>query len=134
MSQEGQGDMARSGSKGKTLLGKQFRATLGRVCAIGVIALAALVATAPADARLTGGSIEVCLAATNDMGGRPMQFSLNSGAPFTLKGGRCSGAIVISPGPIAVDEVSPDTATMAVDVQPSYRAISSDLPNAHAIG
>ncbi len=114
-------------------MGKQFRATVGRVCAIGAIVLAVLVVTAPAEARLTGGSIEVCLAATNDMGGKPIQFSLNGGAPFTVKGGRCSGAIAITPGPIGVDEVSPDTATMAVDVKPSYRALSSDLPNAHAV-
>ena len=109
------------------------RATLRRVGAIGAIAAAALAVCAPAHATLSGGSIEVCLAATNDMGGKTVQFSLNGGAPISVKGGRCSGAIDVAPGPITVTEVDPDTAVTAVDVKPSYRAISADLSHETAV-
>ena len=111
----------------------EVRATLRRVGAIGVIAAAALAVCAPAQATLSGGSIEVCLAATNDMGGKAVQFSLNGGAPMSVRGGRCSGAIDVTPGPITVTEVDPDTAVTAVDVKPSYRAISADLPHETAV-
>jgi hypothetical protein len=110
----------------------ELRATLRRVAAIGVIAVAALAVCAPAQATLTGGSIEVCLAATNDMGGKTVQFSLNGGAPMSVKGGR-AGAIEVTPGPITVNEVDPDTAVMAVDVKPSYRAISAALAHESAL-
>ena len=105
------------------------RATLRRVGAIGVDRGGCACRVRARPGRLSGGSIEVCLAATNDMGGKTMQFSLNGGAPITVKGGRCSGAIDVTPGPITVTEVDPDTAVTAVDVKPSYRAISADLPH-----
>src|SRR3954469_21713381 len=119
-------------SEGETMK-VELRATLRRVAAIGVIAGAALAVCAPAQATLSGGSIEVCLAATNDMGGKPIQFSLNGGAPISVKGGRCSGAIDVTPGPITITEVDPATAVTALDVKPSYRAISADLPHETAV-
>src|SRR3954463_13345089 len=122
MSQEGPGNRVdRSGNDPKgSHMQVGVRATLRRVGVIVAITVAGLAVCAPAQSALSGGSIEVCLAATNDMAGETMQFSLNGGAPITVKGGRCSGAIEVTPGPITVNEVDPDTAVTAVDVKPSY--------------
>jgi hypothetical protein len=77
------------------------------------------------------GKIEICKASTNGMAYKSFQFSLNGGTPFTVKGGRCTGAITTQPGLNTVVELpsSPPTDVSAIAVRPSARLISKDLPN-----
>ncbi len=81
------------------------------------------------------GKIEICKAASNGNTNRPYQFTLNGGAPFTVRGGRCSGPITTRPGLNTVVELQsvPPTDVSAISVRPSNRVISQDLPNRTAV-
>jgi hypothetical protein len=81
------------------------------------------------------GKIEVCKAASNGMTNRPFQFSLNGGAPFTVRGGRCSGPITTMPGinKLAELQTTPPTDVSAISARPSSRLLGQDLANRTAL-
>ncbi len=87
-----------------------------------VLTFAAVVA--PAHAALTG-TLEICKSSANGMSGRAFGYSVNGGAPVTVKGGRCSGPIAAAAGSVAVTELpsSPATDVGSVSVRPSARAL-----------
>jgi hypothetical protein len=77
------------------------------------------------------GKIEICKALTNGMSGKSFQFSLNGGAPFTVKGGRCSGPITTQAAVNRVTELqsNPPTDVTNITTRPSSRLLIKDLPN-----
>jgi len=77
------------------------------------------------------GKIEICKATTNGMSGKSFQFSLNGGAPFTVRGGRCTGPITAQAGVNQVVELqsNPPTDVTNITTRPSSRLVIKDLPN-----
>jgi len=81
------------------------------------------------------GTIEICKSGANGMSGRSFQFSLNNGALFTVRGGRCTGPITTIVGANRVVELlsNPPTDVADITVRPSSRLLIKDLPNRTAI-
>ena len=81
------------------------------------------------------GTIEICKSGANGMTGRLFQFTIDSGTPFTVRGGRCSGPISTIVGANRITELptSPPTDVADVTVRPSSRLLLKDLPNRTAI-
>ncbi len=77
------------------------------------------------------GKLEVCKSSANGMSGRTFMFSVNGGPAFSVKGGRCSGAITAVSGANRVVELpsSPPTDVTNISTRPSNRLIFADLPN-----
>jgi hypothetical protein len=72
------------------------------------------------------------MSSANGQNGRAFQFSLNGGAAFRVLGGRCSGPMAISPGPVTITQVAADSAVTAIAVKPTNRQISSAVDAATA--
>ena len=89
--------------------------------------------TIPCDTGM--GKIEICKASTNGMTGKLFQYSVNGGAPISVRGGRCSGPITTPAGAVRIVELQSDPATEVTKVttRPANRLVLTDLPNRTAI-
>jgi hypothetical protein len=81
------------------------------------------------------GKLEICKASTNGMAGRLFQYSIDGGAPISVRGGRCTGPITVFAGAVRIEELqsNPPTEVTNVTVRPSGRLLIKDLPNRTAI-
>ena len=94
----------------------------------GILA-GALVVPAPLGAKVAGpGTLEICKDAKNGMAGKSFPFRVDGGAPITVVGGGCSGALSIAAGThtivegaVAGFEVAKIAANHKVSVDPASR-------------
>ena len=75
------------------------------------------------------GTLELCKSSLNGMSGRSFSFSVNGGAPVTVKGGRCTGPMSVAAGNVTILEQQSDPATDVASIRatPSARVVSTDL-------
>jgi hypothetical protein len=101
----------------------------GRLAILVAVAVGALLG-AGAQAALAQGTLIVCQSSANGMTGTDFQFSVNGGTPFTVGGGRCSGALPTAAGDVTVRQLqtSPETDVSAISVLVT-RLVRSVSPN-----
>jgi hypothetical protein len=92
--------------------------------------------TALATAAPSTGTLEICKSSLNGMSGKTFTFSVNGGAPITVKGGRCTGPMQVTAGNVTILEAqgagtsdSPTTDVASIRTTPSARQVSQDLAN-----
>src|SRR5450432_447770 len=99
----------------------------------GLVVAPATAATAAAKPKTnTGpGTIEICKSNKHGMAGQSFQFSLNGGAPITVKGGACSGPMAAPSGPNTVVE-APTAGLLVVKIRANH-VVSSNLATATVV-
>jgi hypothetical protein len=105
---------------------------------VTVVAAVAVAWAGSALAQTGQGTLEICKSSLNGMSGKTFEFSVNGGSTITIKGGRCTGPMLVTAGNVTIIEkptVAPNPATdvAAVRVTPSSRSVSTDLPNRKAV-
>src|SRR3954451_13138903 len=81
-----------------------------------------LVFPAPPPPAAPPGTLDICKSSANGMAGRSFVFAVG-GSAVTVKGGRCTGAMLVPAGNVAITELAgnPATDVSSVAVRPSSR-------------
>ena len=99
--------------------------------AVALTAVAAVAAVWSGAALAADGTLEVCKSSLNGMAGKSFEFSISGGNTITVRGGRCSGPMLVPAGAVTITELSTRDGAAAevaaVQVRPSSRLISSNL-------